>query len=72
VKHEMQWTILWFQHQVNLWSEHSKRKDVNLPVGHKGYAVKQKKTLECIPEEGIREIFIVPFIMIIILHKYHY
>jgi hypothetical protein len=43
VKHEMQWTILWFQHQVNSWSEHSKREDVDLPVGHKGYAVKQKK-----------------------------
>jgi hypothetical protein len=43
VKHEMQWTILWFQHQVNLWSEHLKREDVDLPVGHREYAVKQKK-----------------------------
>ena len=43
VKHEMQWTILWFQHQANLWSEYSKREDVELPVGHKEYAVKQKK-----------------------------
>ena len=43
VKHEMQWTILWFQHQANLWTEHSKREDVDLPMGHKAYAVKQNK-----------------------------
>jgi hypothetical protein len=32
VKHEMQWTIMWFQHQVNLWTEHSKREDVDFIV----------------------------------------
>ena len=43
VKHEMQWTILWFQYQANLWKEHSKREDVDLPIGHKAYAAKQNK-----------------------------
>ena len=43
MKHEMQWTILWFQHQANLWSEHSKREDMDLPVGYKVYAVKPKE-----------------------------
>ena len=43
VKHEMQWTILWFQNQANLWSERSKREDGNLPLGHKSYAAKQEK-----------------------------
>jgi hypothetical protein len=39
----MQWTILWFEYQANLWSEHSKREDVDLPIGHKAYAAKQNK-----------------------------
>jgi len=43
VKHEMQWTILWFQNQVNLWSDRSKREDSFLSPGHKPYAIKQKK-----------------------------
>jgi hypothetical protein len=43
VKHEMQWTILWFQHQANLWNERSKSEDEILPLGHKAYAVKQEK-----------------------------
>ena len=43
VKHEMQWTILWFQYQANLWSEHSKREDVDLSTGHKAYAAGQNK-----------------------------
>ena len=34
VKHEMQWTILWFQYQANLWRERSEREDVILPIGH--------------------------------------
>lgn len=43
VKHEMEWTTLWFQHQANKWSEHSKRNDNDLPKGHKAYASKQQK-----------------------------
>lgn len=43
VKDEMQWTTLWFQHQANIWSEHSKREDTDLPKGHKAYAAKQQK-----------------------------
>ena len=43
MKHEMQWTILWFQNQVNLWRERSDREDSFLPIGHKGYATKQQK-----------------------------
>ena len=43
VKHEMQWTILWFQFQANLWRERSERVDGILPVGHQSYAKKQQK-----------------------------
>jgi hypothetical protein len=43
VKHEMQWTILWFQNQANLWSERSKKDEEHLPLGHKVYAIKQQK-----------------------------
>ena len=43
MKHEMQWTILWFQHQANLWRERSERVDDVLPTGHKSYAKKQQK-----------------------------
>ena len=43
VKHEMQWTILWFQFQANLWRERSERADGGLPSGHKPYAKKQEK-----------------------------
>ena len=43
VKHEMEWTTMWFQHQADLWSEHLKREDDYLPMGHKVYAVKQQK-----------------------------
>jgi hypothetical protein len=43
VKHEMEWTILWFQHHANLWGERSEREDENLPLGHKHYAIKQQK-----------------------------
>ena len=43
VKHEMQWTILWFQYQANLWKERSERVDGILPMGHKSYAKKQQK-----------------------------
>jgi hypothetical protein len=43
VKHEMQWTILWFQNQVNIWTERSKQEDTFLPPGHKSYAIKQQK-----------------------------
>jgi hypothetical protein len=39
----MEWTILWFQYQANLWSERSEREDENLPFGHKPYAIKQQK-----------------------------
>ena len=43
VKHEMHWTTLWFQHQAEVWSEHSKSEHSDLPVGHKAYAAKQQK-----------------------------
>jgi len=43
VKHEMGWTMLWFQNQVDLWTERSKTEDPNLPIGHKSYATKQQK-----------------------------
>jgi hypothetical protein len=43
VKHEMQWTILWFQYQANLWRERSERVDGIFPTGHTSYAKKQQK-----------------------------
>ena len=43
VKHEMQWTTLWFQNQADLWRERSESVDGILPIGHKAYAVKQQK-----------------------------
>ena len=43
VKYEMHWTILWFQNQVDVWREYSKRTDDSLPIGHKAYATKQQK-----------------------------
>ena len=43
VKNKMHWTILWFQNQVNLWSERSTRQDNSLTPGHKSYAIKQQK-----------------------------
>jgi hypothetical protein len=43
VKHEMQWTILSFQYQADLWDKRSKMKDADLSMGHEAYAVKQKK-----------------------------
>jgi hypothetical protein len=43
VKHEMQWTILWFQYQANLWRERSERVDSIFPIGHISYAKKQQK-----------------------------
>ena len=43
VKHEMQWTIRWFEFQANLWRERSERADDGLPRGHRSYAKKQEK-----------------------------
>ena len=43
VKNEMQWTMLWFQNQANLWKERSEMEGDDFPVGHKAYAVKQQK-----------------------------
>jgi hypothetical protein len=43
VKHEMEWTTLWFKKQADLWRARSKREDNNLPLGHKSYAMKQEK-----------------------------
>jgi uncharacterized secreted protein with C-terminal beta-propeller domain len=43
VKHEMEWTTLFFQYQANLWDERSKINDSYLPKGHEAYAIKQKK-----------------------------
>jgi hypothetical protein len=43
VKHEMNWTILWFKNQADLWRERSEREDGDLPDGHKAYATKQQK-----------------------------
>jgi hypothetical protein len=43
VKHEMEWTILWFRYQADLWTERAGKEDVNLPLGHKSYAAKQIK-----------------------------
>jgi hypothetical protein len=43
VKHEMEWTALWFKNQAELWRERSKREDGDLPPGHKSYAAKQQK-----------------------------
>ena len=43
MKHEMEWTALWFKKQAELWSERSKREDNELPPGHKSYAAKQQK-----------------------------
>jgi hypothetical protein len=43
VKHEMEWTTLWFKNQAELWRERSQRQDRNLPSGHKAYAAKQQK-----------------------------
>lgn len=43
MKHEMEWTALWFKKQAELWSERLKREDNELPPGHKSYAAKQQK-----------------------------
>jgi len=43
VRHEMRWTILWFQNQANTWGERLKSEDPNLPPGHASYAAKQQK-----------------------------
>jgi hypothetical protein len=43
VKHEMRWTTIWFQNQVDLWVERSNAEGDDLPTGHKSYAVKQQK-----------------------------
>jgi hypothetical protein len=43
VENEMQWTILWFQNQADLWRERLEKKDTILPAGHKAYAEKQQK-----------------------------
>ena len=43
MKHEMQWTVLWFNNQAKLWKERSEREDAVLPMGHRAYALKQKK-----------------------------
>jgi hypothetical protein len=43
VKHEMNWTIRWFQNQADTWGERSKIEDADLPQGHKAYAIKQLK-----------------------------
>ena len=43
VKHEMRWTMLWFENQANLWRERLEREDSFLPIGHKAYAMKQQK-----------------------------
>jgi hypothetical protein len=43
VKHEMQWTILWFHNQVKLWTERAESEDSALTPGHKSYAIKQQK-----------------------------
>jgi hypothetical protein len=43
VENEMQWTLLWFENQANIWRERAEREDSILPVGHKAYAKKQQK-----------------------------
>ena len=43
MKHEMEWTILWFQNQVKVWNERGKSEDSSLTPGHKPYAIKQEK-----------------------------
>jgi hypothetical protein len=43
VKQEMKWTILWFRNQANLWMKRLEKEESNLPIGHKAYAIKQKK-----------------------------
>ena len=43
VKHEMEWTILSFKYQADLWDERSKNKDAGLSMGHDAYSVKQRK-----------------------------
>ena len=43
VKHEMEWTMLWFRNQADLWRERSEREDADLTPGHKSYATKQQK-----------------------------
>jgi hypothetical protein len=43
VKHEMEWTTIWFRRQVESWRERSERNNPKLPLGHKSYAAKQHK-----------------------------
>jgi hypothetical protein len=43
VKHEMEWTTLWFKNQADIWRERLKREEGDLPSGHKSYAAKQQK-----------------------------
>jgi hypothetical protein len=48
----MQWTILWFGTQANLWRERSEREDCDLPNGHKAYAKKQQKLWKAFEEKS--------------------
>ena len=55
VKHEMQWTILWFQNQANIWMERSEREDGFLPIGHKAYAAKQQKLWSAFQRKSLEQ-----------------
>jgi hypothetical protein len=41
LEHEMKWTELWFQHQIQVWQERKKVATDSLSDGHKVYAAKQ-------------------------------
>jgi hypothetical protein len=53
VKHEMEWTTLWFKNQAELWRSRLRREDSNLPAGHKSYAAKQQKLWEAFHRKSL-------------------
>jgi hypothetical protein len=56
VKHEMQWTILWFQYQGNLWRKRLERLDGILATGHTSYAKKQQKLWNALRGSYLRDL----------------
>jgi hypothetical protein len=54
VRSEMTWTILYFQHQKEVWDERAKMSEVMEETGHTAYAMKQAEMWGKFAEEGTR------------------
>lgn len=52
VRHEMKWTILWFQHQIKEWKDRLKRSVQENEKGHIAYAEKQVAMWKMFVREG--------------------